>query len=92
MWIRIRDPESFGPWIWDPGWKKFGSGIRDKHPGSATLLKRIVKISNTYFHRSTHCQYDQQKLKSISAHIESTFLILLAFKKIICLMTGTHSL
>jgi hypothetical protein len=22
----------------DPGWKKFGSGIRDKHPGSATLL------------------------------------------------------
>ncbi len=35
-------------WIWDPGWKKIrlrdpgreevGSGIRDKHPGSATLL------------------------------------------------------
>jgi hypothetical protein len=24
--------------ISDPGWKKFGSGIRDKHPGSATLL------------------------------------------------------
>jgi hypothetical protein len=29
--------------IWDPGWKKFGSGIqdgsriRDKHPGSAKL-------------------------------------------------------
>jgi hypothetical protein len=22
----------------DPGWKEFGSGIRDKHPGSATLL------------------------------------------------------
>jgi hypothetical protein len=22
----------------DPGWKKFGSGIRDTHPGSATLL------------------------------------------------------
>jgi hypothetical protein len=21
----------------DPGWKKLGSGIRDKHPGSATL-------------------------------------------------------
>jgi hypothetical protein len=21
----------------NPGWKKFGSGIRDKHPGSATL-------------------------------------------------------
>jgi hypothetical protein len=25
--------------IWDPGWKKFGSRIRDKHPGSATLVK-----------------------------------------------------
>jgi hypothetical protein len=25
----------------DPGWKKFGSGIRDKHPGAATLLTRI---------------------------------------------------
>jgi hypothetical protein len=24
--------------IRDPGWNKFGSGIRDKHPGSATLL------------------------------------------------------
>jgi hypothetical protein len=23
--------------IHDPGWKKVGSGIRDKHPGSATL-------------------------------------------------------
>jgi hypothetical protein len=23
--------------IRDPGWKKVGSGIRDKHPGSATL-------------------------------------------------------
>ncbi len=22
----------------DPGWKKFGSGTRDKHPGSATLI------------------------------------------------------
>ena len=25
--------------IRDPGWKKVGSGIRDKHPGSATLVK-----------------------------------------------------
>jgi hypothetical protein len=25
--------------IQDPGWKKFGYGIRDEHPGSATLLK-----------------------------------------------------
>jgi hypothetical protein len=28
--IRIRDPESFV--TLDPGWKKFGYGIRDKHP------------------------------------------------------------
>jgi hypothetical protein len=27
--------------IRDPGWKKVGSGIRDKHPGSASLLKRF---------------------------------------------------
>ncbi len=27
-----------GSEIRDPGWKKSGSGIRDKHPGSATLL------------------------------------------------------
>ncbi len=26
--------------IRDPGWKKVGSGIRYKHPGSATLMKR----------------------------------------------------
>ncbi len=32
--MRIRDGDSS-----DPGWKKVGSGIRNKHPGSATLLK-----------------------------------------------------
>jgi hypothetical protein len=34
-----------GSGIWvtlDPGWKKFGSGIRDKYLGSTTLV-------NTYF-------------------------------------------
>jgi hypothetical protein len=30
--MRIRDPE----------WKKFGSGIRDKQPGSATLMRTIL--------------------------------------------------
>jgi hypothetical protein len=30
--------------IRDPGWKKVGSGIRDKHPGSATLLKCWIRI------------------------------------------------
>jgi hypothetical protein len=28
-------------WIRDPGWKTFGSGIRDKHPGSATLVVQV---------------------------------------------------
>jgi hypothetical protein len=29
--------------IRDLGWKKVGSGIRDKHPGSATLTSRMQK-------------------------------------------------
>jgi hypothetical protein len=37
----IRDGDST-----DPGWKKFGSGIGDKHPGSATLLLRIKSVSD----------------------------------------------
>jgi hypothetical protein len=51
--IRIQDPDEqpyFGLKLFDadPGWKKFGSGIRDgksqiqdqeKHPGSATLVR-----------------------------------------------------
>jgi hypothetical protein len=39
MLIRIRDPESFLPEIRVE--KKFRSGIRNKHPGSATLLKKF---------------------------------------------------
>ncbi len=31
--------------IRDQGWKKVGSGIRDKHPGSATLLLRLEILS-----------------------------------------------
>ncbi len=30
--------------IRDPGWKKVGSGIRDKHPGSATLALRSGRL------------------------------------------------
>jgi hypothetical protein len=29
-------------WIREPGWTKSGSGIRDKHHGSATLLTDIL--------------------------------------------------
>jgi hypothetical protein len=34
--------------IRDPGWKKFGSGIRDKHPGFATFRSALSskKIGN----------------------------------------------
>jgi hypothetical protein len=28
----------------DPRWKKLGSGIRDKYPGSATLLVTITEL------------------------------------------------
>jgi hypothetical protein len=28
----------------DPGWKKFGSVIRDKHPGYATLVRDVSWI------------------------------------------------
>jgi hypothetical protein len=37
------DPGIFLPL--DPGWKKFGSGIREKHPGSATLVFRLVLLN-----------------------------------------------
>jgi hypothetical protein len=42
--MQIRDPESgMGKIrVRDPGWKTFGSGIRDKHPGSATLIPTTV--------------------------------------------------
>jgi hypothetical protein len=34
----------FPPWTQDPGWKKTGSGTRDKHPGSAKLNKCHVQV------------------------------------------------
>jgi hypothetical protein len=37
FWVKILYLNSLMR-IRDPGRKKFGSGIRDKHPGSATLL------------------------------------------------------
>jgi hypothetical protein len=57
--MRIWDPGSGMETvrIRDPGWKKVGSGIRDKHPGSTTL----PKIMNTepqpcYFLRRRNVQ------------------------------------
>jgi hypothetical protein len=34
--------------IRDPGWKKVGSGIRDKHPGSSTLLYSGVVVRDLH--------------------------------------------
>jgi hypothetical protein len=48
--MRIRDPGSGMETvrIRDPGWKKVASGIRDKHPGSATLESLLVFESLEY--------------------------------------------
>jgi hypothetical protein len=35
--IRIRNGKNS-----DPGWKKFGSGSRNKYPGSATLVITVI--------------------------------------------------
>jgi hypothetical protein len=68
----------------DPGsgMEKIGSGIRDKLPGSATLLKRIVKISDTCFIEANIVNMNNKNLKAISAQTESTYLTLLDLKKI----------
>jgi hypothetical protein len=36
--------------IRDPGWRKFGSRIRDKHPGSATLQFSGQKTGDSETH------------------------------------------
>jgi hypothetical protein len=43
--MRIRDPgwKKFGTGI--RGWKKVGSGIRDKRPGSATLHLLLIVLT-----------------------------------------------
>jgi hypothetical protein len=40
----MNNPDQVSIRIRDPGWKKVGSGIRDKHPGSATLLRKLLLI------------------------------------------------
>jgi hypothetical protein len=34
----------------DLGWKKLGSGIRDKHPGSATLVIMLGRAESAAYH------------------------------------------
>jgi hypothetical protein len=51
FWVKILKFFDTDPRTWvgkvrirDPGWKKFGSGIRDEHPGSASLA-----MTNVYY-------------------------------------------
>jgi hypothetical protein len=77
MRIRIRDTESFRPWIGDPGWKKFGSGIQDKHHGSATMisgqacmtLKTLLSTSATKFFS---CKLNKNIPKYTHSQVTST--------------------
>ncbi len=52
--------------IRDPGWKNFGSGIReksrirDKHPGSATLMRAIRPSYNTMNAASKTLRHSQE--------------------------------
>ncbi len=51
--------------IRDPGWKKVGSGIRDKHPGSATLVELYTGIQ---------CVWSSFKFYTVLFQIFSHFL------------------
>jgi hypothetical protein len=46
--------------IRDPGWKKSGSEIRDKHPGSAT--REILPFSVSGKDLQHRCQYSYVKI------------------------------
>ncbi len=42
--MRTRDGKNL-----DLGWKKVGSGIRDKHPGSVTLMRMVLTFTTFCF-------------------------------------------
>jgi hypothetical protein len=52
MRIGVPGWKKFGSRIGDPGWKKFETGIRDKLPGSATLMggmpQTVLWIQDVY--------------------------------------------
>jgi hypothetical protein len=54
--------------IRDPGWKKVGSGIRDKHPGSVTLLVRR-KLGESATPRLGESFFDYEYLREFEAKI-----------------------
>ncbi len=72
FWVKIlkffdADPEIF--WTLDPGWKQFGSGIRDKHPGSATLLESDTNLQHwllLLISGTEHTNQDPHQRKAVS--------------------------
>ncbi len=65
------DPESCQLWVRD---EKIGSGILDKHPGSATLL------NNALFNKGNIVLEHRGKFKSTNRHHSSFFTLQLTFK------------
>jgi hypothetical protein len=69
MRIRIRDQESFLPWFRDLRseirMEKFRSGIRDEHPGSATLVRHMMLF------RGLAPNHRNQNLQSVN-HLKKT--------------------
>ena len=69
MRIRIRDPESFLAWFRDLGSgiriEKFGPGILDEHPGSATLVRYMMPA------RGLAPNHRNQNLQSVN-HLKKT--------------------
>ncbi len=59
-------------WIRDPEWKKFGSGIRDKHPGSATLVFSIIKEGSGSVQITTVPEPRDPKLMVLRIRIHNT--------------------
>ncbi len=60
-----------GSEILDPGWVKSGSGIRDKHPGSPTLLAGVA--------RPTSCRLvAQRKMIRVVPRYLNFFLLILS--------------
>ncbi len=60
--MRIRDGDSS-----DPGWKKVGSGIRDKHPGSTTL----PGVLNSVF---TWMEGDKESLEKVRRRVQISMI------------------
>jgi hypothetical protein len=76
MRIRIRILGIF--FILDPGWEKFGSGIRKKYPGSATLVLASYgpeTPSGTFSYRIPFTYFVKIKIKNCFYSLISSLLV-----------------